>query len=287
MIPRPDDDDPLPSRPLTPLLAVMLAFIAFSLQTLIIEVLVQITGPGTNAPIGIGTILGYGIAFTLAVAQLPGDPAATLGFRAARARSWIAALLFVPSQILTSELHNVLREHWPPAPLPEGAAAAAATQGLAATLELAVILIVVLPVVFEIFFRGLLQPRLVPYWGSLGALLGVAVLAAVSGVNLVDPRSLPLLFGSALLAGVLRRSSGSLYPGLLLSMSFGVIDVLASRKVFGIPGFDLMDVPHTPLSFLIVPAAMLGIGLALCRGEASLTREDVVSEAPPEEPPAA
>jgi hypothetical protein len=33
---------------------------------------------------------------------------------------------------------------------------------------------------------------------------------------------------------------------------------------------------------------MLSIGLALCRGDASLTREDVGHEAaPPEEPPAA
>ena len=71
-------------------------------------------------------------------------------------------------------------------------------------------------------------------------------------------------------------------------MSFGLIEMLAAHKVFGIPGFDLIDAAHTPLSFLAPPAAMLGVGLALCRGDASLTREDVVAEVPPpEEPPAA
>jgi membrane protease YdiL (CAAX protease family) len=285
MIPPPDEDRP-PARPLTPLLAVMLAFIAFSLQILIMQLLREITGTTTFAPFGIGTILGYGVAFTLAVAQLPGDPSATLGFRGARARSWIAALLFVPSPLLSSELENVIRERWPPAPLPEGTSVPM-PEGLAATLEQVLVLIVVLPVVSEIFFRGLLQPRLVPYWGSLGAVVGAALLA-IAGDTLLNSRSFPVLFVAALLPGLLRRSSGSIYPGLLLSMSFGFIGVLALHKVLDIPGFDRIDVAHTPLSFLVVPAAMVGIGLALCRGDASLTREDVVAEVPPpEEPPAA
>lgn len=285
MIP-PPDDDPTPSRPpLTPLLAVMLAFIAFSLQILIMQLLKQLTGTTTIAPLGIGTILGYGIAFTLAVAQLPGDPAATLGFRTARTRSWIAALLFVPSPLLSSELDNMIREQWPPTPLPETAASALA-HGYAVTIEQVLVLVFVLPIVFEVFFRGLLQPRLVPYWGSLGAVVGAALLGTV-GEGLLNVRAFPVLLLAALLAGLLRRSSGSVYPGMLLSMSFGLVYLLALREVFGIPGFDLLDAPHTPLSFLVVPAAMVGIGLSLCRGDASLTREDVAHEAPPEEPPAA
>jgi membrane protease YdiL (CAAX protease family) len=284
MIPPPDDEPP--SRPpLTPLLAVMLAFIGFSLQVLIHEVLVQITGPGTLAPLGIGAVVAYGVAFTLAAAQLPGDPAATLGFRAARPRSWIAALLFLPSPILMSELQNVMRDYWPPAPPLEGAATIP-PPGVAGTLEWALVFAVALPAVAEIFFRGLLQPRLSPYWGSLGAVIGTALLAALSGVPFFGPYSLPHMLGAALLAGTLRRSSGSLYPGLLLSMSFGFVNVLALHEAFGIPGFDVMDLAHTPLSFLAVPGAMLGIGLALCRGDASLTREDVTAQIPPEEPPA-
>ncbi len=283
----PPDEEPTPQRPpLTPLRAVMLAFIAFSLQILIMQLLREITGGTTFAPFGIGTILGYGVAFALAVAQLPGDPASTLGFRSARPRSWLAALLFVPTPLLSSELENVIRERWPPAPLPEGASLPL-PEGLATTLEQALVLVVVLPLVSEIFFRGLLQPRLVPYWGSLGAVIGAALLA-IAGETLLNTRSFPVLFVAALLPGLLRRSSGSVYPGLLLSMSFGLISVLALHKVLGIPGFDRIDVPHTPLSFLVIPAAMAGIGLALCRGDASLTREEVVAEVPPpEEPPAA
>ena len=281
MIPPPDDERTAPRPPLTPLPAVMLAFIGLSLQLLVMILVFQVSG-ALHAATGIGAIVGYGVAFMLAMAQLPGDPAATLGFRGPRPRSWVAALLFLPSQLLTSELQNVISARWPTPPPAEGAVER--VLGLAATLELALVVVLVLPLVSEIFFRGLLQPRLAPHWGSLGAVFGVALLAAV-GSPYFQLRTLPILLGAALLAGLLRRSSGSIYPGLLLSMSFGVTYVLAAHKVFGIPGFDLIDVAHTPLSFLVVPAAMTGIGLALCRGDASLTREDVAPAGPPGEPP--
>jgi membrane protease YdiL (CAAX protease family) len=289
MIPR--QPDPASSRPeLRPIVALMLALFACSLHLLFLDGLIAITGGGTRAPYGISAILAYGIAFALAIPHLSGEPAALLGFRAPRARSWLAMLLFVPAPLLVSELDNVIRARWPTPPLPEGADL---PQGIAVTLELVAVFVFVVPMVSEIFFRGLLQPRLARYWGSIGALLGAASLAVVANASfvigissqLIGVAALPILLANALLPGLLRRSSGSVYPGMLLSMSFGVTNLLAQRELFGIPGFDLTDAPHTPLSILVLPAAMAGVGLALCRGDASLTREDIAPDEGREEPP--
>jgi hypothetical protein len=64
---------------------------------------------------------------------------------------------------------------------------------------------------------------------------------------------------------MLRESSGSLLPGLMLAMLFGVTSVLAGLDTFGIPGFDDTTVPHTPLHWLALGAVATGVGIGLCR----------------------
>ena len=69
----------------------------------------------------------------------------------------------------------------------------------------------------------------------------------------------------ALVLGLLRTASGSVVPGLVLHMAFGLCSVLATAELFGIPGFDDISATHTPLEWLVPAALFTGIGLRLCR----------------------
>ena len=75
----------------------------------------------------------------------------------------------------------------------------------------------------------------------------------------------PVVAARGLLLGLLRESSGSLLPGLVLNVLFGAIAVLAMREFFGIPGFDDSESAHTPLLWLTPAAISTGAGIGLCR----------------------
>ncbi len=263
--PKHDRDPDLETPVLTPGLAIWLtlsgAFFSWFVAMLLAAIQPDHPPP---AVLGIGMLVGFGAAFALARPFIEDPPGQALGFVRAPLHTWAAALLLIPSILVLSELENVVATAFPrpelPAlpPPPEGE--------LLRLAQLGIVLVIVDPLVSELFLRGLIQPRMEPHWGSRGAVLGVAMLTTLASVPfIIYPGQLVLAFGVALLLSLLRRAAGSILPGLLLSMGYGTLQILASRELFGIEGFDRGENTHTPLSVLTVPAMLMGIALALCR----------------------
>ncbi len=87
------------------------------------------------------------------------------------------------------------------------------------TLEAALI-VVVIPALTEVLFRGVIQGSLTPAWGRALSIAGTAALFAIVHLS---PEMLPwwTLLGTAL--GYLRERTGSLVPGFLLYSGCNVI----------------------------------------------------------------
>jgi membrane protease YdiL (CAAX protease family) len=277
---------PREPRPFTSGFAILLPFVAWYLQVAVSLLMLALMGsdqPSSLSPalLGISSILAYGGALALAAPRIPPPPAQALGFVPAPRISWVAALTLLPSILLISELDNVFKAIWPP---PEAVQnlTEEPPAGLHMT-ELAVVLIAVLPVVEEIFFRGLLQPRVIELWGRRRGILATAALAAVT--TLLSSGNLwvlPTALGSGLVLGILRESSGSVLPGLMLNVLFGTTTLLALSGAFGIPGFDDLSAPHTPLHWLAAAAVATGLGIRLCR-TTWLARRKLEKSEPPGE----
>ena len=69
----------------------------------------------------------------------------------------------------------------------------------------------------------------------------------------------------------MREASGSLLPGLVLNVSFGVVAVMAMREAFGIPGFDDASAAHTSLVWLTPAALATGAGIGLLRPDLDIS----------------
>lgn len=261
MIPGPDEEPEAPLE-ITPGFAAVLAIGAGFLQGFVYLLIAPEQGPVAPERLGIAAIVGYGVAFALGAARLPPPPGPALGFVAAPARAWAAALFLFPSLLLVSEFDNLFRGVFPP-PVIEDAAGTPAELG--SLLGWAAFAIAVRPMVEEIFFRGLLQPRLVSHWGARNGVLASAALAGLTSSIWLNPWAFGLVFAAALVLGLLRQSAGSLLPGLLLNSAFGLTGFLSLQGAFGIPGFDDLSADHTPLGWLLLAALPTGVGLGLCR----------------------
>lgn len=266
--------DPRTPTVLTPGLAALLTAAAALLQVTFVLMLLVMgmdSGPPTQ---GIAKIMGFGLAFMLAASRIPAPPAFHLGFVRPPAVAWWAGVFLLASILLVSELDNVSKQVWP---VPEELLARAVPEGAGYSLGLLFYLVIVLPLSHEVFFRGLLQPRMVEHWGTRRGVLCTALLDAGASL-LLNPWAVVSALCSALLIGTLRHASGSLLPGLALHALFGACGFLASYGAFGIPGFDDTTAPHTPLGWLAPAAALTGVGLGLCRVAASAPRP----QAPPD-----
>ncbi len=265
----PGNENPEEQLPFTAGFAILLALGAAYLQFALFigPVIFEWSTPEalrSPARLGIAAILAYGGAFALATRRIHESPTSALGFVPSPRLAWLAAVLFLPSVLLISEIDNVVKQIIPLAP--SGSRADAVLDEGLHVAEWSVVLIAVLPIVEEVFFRGLLLPPMVEAWGRLR---GVLVCAGVSGfaftVGLMNPALFAVYAARGLVMGLLRVSSGSLWPGLALNVGFGVIAAFAIVESFGIPGFDDSSADHTPLGWLIPAALSTGVGLGLCR----------------------
>jgi len=256
MTPEPERDEALPFTPgFAIILTVGAAFIQF-----VLAILLSAPNPPSAGQLGIASIVGYGALFAAGAPRLRPPPQQALGFVAAPSRAWLAALLLVPAALLVSELDNVFSAF---VPRPESPAPDAPMTGLP-LLELALVLVVVVPVIEETFFRGMIQPPMVERLGRVGGIATSTALSAVAVLWLGGPWMMLFRVGNGLLLGFLRECSGSLLPSIGLSCAFGALTVLATRQVFGIPGFDDMEATHTPLAWLVPAALATGVGLRQC-----------------------
>jgi hypothetical protein len=95
--------------------------------------------------------------------------------------------------------------------------------------------------------------------------LATALLAGLAALALGGPWQLQRSLSMGLVLGVVRESSRSLLPCLVLHAGFGVVFVLASFQAFGIPGFDDLTSAHTPILWLTPAALATGAGLRICQ----------------------
>ncbi|MCP5040802.1 MAG: CPBP family intramembrane metalloprotease [bacterium] len=258
----PEDYEYEPPPPLNTAFVLMLALGAplVHLFSLLIMQGMGLT-PGITT-IGMATIITYGMLFSLCAPRIPEPVGESLGFVPARRAAWIAVPFLLWSLLISSEVDNLLKGVFP---LPESLTADTADPPMFGT-ALVVVLMIVFPIAYEFFFRGVMQPIVV---GELGPPAGIVITAALCGFASGMGVGLPWLIlpgiVNALMLGVLRHASGSIKPGLLMHMAAGGLGVLAHYRALGIPGFDRTDVTHTPLGWLIAAAAFTGVGLRLCR----------------------
>ena len=172
-------------------------------------------------------------------------------------------LFLASSVVLSSELDNWVKVFFPlPAPTLASDPPAEAPPFLAATL--AIIQLLVFPLAYELFFRGILQPLAVARIGVTPGVLLTALFSAVaSGLVFAGLWGLAPAFATALVLCVLRQASGSLWPPLALHALIGAITVGAQYNAFGLAGFDDVTAPHTPLVWVAGAAVLTGIGFAL------------------------
>jgi membrane protease YdiL (CAAX protease family) len=260
---------------LTPGWAVMLTFFAAFLQGSIALILMQGTDGSRASLFGLASLVAYGLAFAIGAPRVPAPPGPNLGFRAAPTQAWLAVPFLVSVVLLASEVDNVAKLLAPPPPeLAEGKP----PEGLATVLEWMLVFALVIPVIEEVFFRGLLLPGLRSAWGPVGGVGFMALLNGAAASLAAGPWALAYATPVAAVLGVLRLCSASILPGLLLNVSIGFVAVLAARRAFGIPGFDDTSAAHTPLGYLLPAAFLVGIGLRLCRAAGRVATPVVAEE---------
>jgi len=257
MIPENDPEERLPFHTGY---ALVITIGAIFVQFAVFLMLAASSGAATPARLGIASIVGYGALLALSAPRVPDPPGAALGFSAAPSLAWIATALMLPSILLVSEVDNLFRAIYPMPSLPS----TDRPHGVA-LVEFAIVYTFVLPVVYELFFRGLIQPRIVEQLGRTRGVVATAALSGLSWALLGGPWAFVSRATEGLVFGVIREASGSLLPGLLLHVLFGFCSTLAAMEFFGIPGFDDLSAPHTPILWLVPAALLTGVSLRLCQ----------------------
>jgi membrane protease YdiL (CAAX protease family) len=251
--------------PLTLEFAFLLALLAPLAHGLCMLVLLQIGFRGLMSVAGMGAVLAYSGLFTLCALRFQRPPMLQLALVRAPALAWLAVAFLLPSIMLSSEIDNVVKALFPP-PI-EPPATGEAMPFLGPTI--AIVVLGVFPVAYELFFRGILQPLAVARLGVIAGILVTALLSGVAlGLILGGPWGIAPAFAAALVLCILRQSSGSLWPPIALHALTGAALLAAQYKLFGIAGFDDVSAAHTPLAWLAGAAASLAIGFGLCRAAA-------------------
>ena len=251
--------------PLSLEFAFVLALLAPLVHVLAAMLLSLIGFRGSVPVIGMGAVLAYAGIFTLCALRFRRAPLVELALVRAPASNWIAVLFLAASVVLSSEIDNWVKVFFPvPSELVATGEVAGAPPFLGATL--AVVELAVFPLAYELFFRGILQPLAVARIGVVAGVLITAMLSAVaSGLVFAGLWGVVPAFASALVLGVLRQASGSLWPPLALHAITGLVTLGAQYQLFGLPGFDDTNAAHTPLAWVAGAAVLTAIGFALLR----------------------
>jgi membrane protease YdiL (CAAX protease family) len=259
-----------PGLELTPAVAAFSALSAGFAHMVIAWSLAASVG-ATLAVFALGGLLAHGVFFALLAPRLGAEPGARLGFVRPARGSAAACVLLLASVLLISEIDNVVRRLFP---LPEAIRAALeaprtaepAGTALREGAELALVQLVVFPLIYEVFYRGLVQPVLIARLGGRrGVLLCAALEASAALANPLFLWAWPVVAARGALLGTLRECSGSVVPPLALHALMGAAEAGAHFELFGIPGFDLLGAAHTPAAWLAAAALPTGAGLWLCQ----------------------
>jgi membrane protease YdiL (CAAX protease family) len=235
-----------------------------------------------------GAVLGFGGLGFLAARRVPDPSAQRLGLTPFPARAVAPVLLLAPAVLLVSELDNWLRIAFS---VPQQEALGVATLPAPEAVVLAALLV---PVLEEFFFRGVLLQGSASAFGRWRAILYVAALQILLVPALVivyaasdDPRLAVSVashgistFGIGIACGLLRLATGSLLPCIALSAattSLGVAAGALAERV-PIPGFNAPGAT-TPAIYLVPAAVSVALGVWLLTRQ--LAREPALPAIPP------
>jgi len=259
------EHEPEPRPPLTLEFVFVLALLAPLGHLLWVILLGQIGFKLIISAIGMGAIVTYGGLFALCAARFRVPPSRQLAFGSAPAAAWLAVIFLAASIVLTSEVDNVVKSLLPPPPEPAQLPEAPPYFGAA----LALVYIGVFPLVYDVFFRGVLQPLATTRIGVIPGVILTTVMSGFASAFIPAVTSLgfwafvPALL-NALILCILRQSAGSLWPVLALHVLWGIAMICANYRIFGLAGFDAGGA-HTPLVWVAGAALLTGVGLGLCR----------------------
>ncbi len=266
------DSDSEPRPPLTLAFAFVLALLAPLSHVLWLILFDKIGVRLAPTVLGMSALVTYGAMFALCAARFRQPPARQVGLVSAPASAWLAVVFLVAAIIVSSELDNVVKSLVPPPPPdpPDPDAPHVRAQLLAAAGALT--WVAVFPLVYNLFYRGILQPLATT---QMGVIPGVLVTTLLSGFGASFMPSIlvhglwPFAPGllNALILCIVRQSSGSLWPALALDSLWGVAQLCAAYQLFGLAGFDSGGA-HTPAAWVTGCAALTLVGLFLCRAAA-------------------
>ncbi len=231
--------------------------------------------------VGLGQVVGFGLAAMLATQRIPEPRSERLGLRGITASFLPTLFLLLPTVILTSEFDNILRGMIPPAPLdPEVQELLSLDDtNVWTTIQRVIVLIGLAPVMEEWLFRGVIQQGLVSVMGRIGGVALTAFLFALVHLSLAAPSTslmafIPIAFVNGVLFGIVRLASGSLLAAMLLHAGFNAIGVAASytAESFPIQGFNVPD-SHTGIGVLLPCAVMVGVACVNLRATLAETTD--------------
>jgi membrane protease YdiL (CAAX protease family) len=262
----PDKPDPL-----TPGGAVLLTLIAFSGFMTVGLVAQMLKSDAIGDPvIGLAAfIIGPLIALFVGLYRYAPDEGTAVALGLARRPRVLPLLLAVVAGAAAGLPLDevVLRMYqWFPHEVRAAAGAQGGTAWRGTQATMAIGLIVAIPLVYELLYRGLVQPRLVPRMGALGA-IGTAALLHVLGL-FMNPHALPSLVAIAILAGVAAWADG-VWAAIALHVAARSARVVVDLAGFAVPGPgpDGAVVHLSPAAVaacaavvVVAAAALIGIG---------------------------
>lgn len=265
--------EPLPPFP-TPFQAALLTLMGSFFAGAVLLVASEWMTP--TAALGLGTAVGLGAAGALGATNIPPPHGPRVGLRALHARHLLPLLLLLPVALLASELDNVVRVFLPPPDAPQVAQQVLdrlpTGTGLA-LLETVVVVVGLVPLVEEWFFRGVLQQGLVASAGVRGGVFLTALLFAMGhGSPGVSPQSWAALVAQTLLLGLLlgfvRHQTGSILASVFLHVGVNGLGVLALALpgLIAIPGYNAPGA-HTPVWLLLPSLVAVAAGVVLLAKE--------------------
>lgn len=274
-----------PTRPFpTPLQAALLTLLGAFFASAVAIAASQSMSP--TSALGLGTAIGFGAAGALGAANVPHPHGVRVGLRGIAGRHVLPILLLLPAAILASEVDNVVKALLPAPDAPqvvEETLEKVSVDTRLAMIETFVVVVGIVPILEEWFFRGVVQQGLVANAGVRGGIFLTALLFAMGhGGPALSLQAWAALVAQTLVLGLVlgyaRHATGSIVAPILLHVGvngFGVLS-LAMPTWIEIPGYNAPG-DHTPLALLVPSALAVAAGLGL------LARERVETPPPPED----
>jgi membrane protease YdiL (CAAX protease family) len=240
---------------------------------------------GGAVGVALGAVLGYGGLGSLAARVVAPPAELRLGLAPFPRRAAPALALLLPVVLVLSELDNWIRAGF------GGKPALGLGQPQLPSAELILISVLLLPVLHEFFFRGVLLQGCASALGRLRGVVLVALLEVMPRVSLslgadVDAADVTSALIQFTLLGVLlgfvRLATGSLLPGVVLSGAVAALGVAAGAfpDRVAIPGFNAPGFA-TPLA--VLAPALLAVALGLRLLSAQLAAQPPLPPIPPAE----